>query len=96
MGEAAVKCTMTMAGCENLAIPVGSFEVFKRRDGMIGIQVVTRRADLAGAIADRAKGYITVTVDVNGKIATLGTAKVSKIRMDEGPINRSITIQAAG
>jgi hypothetical protein len=50
---------------------------------------------LAGAIADRAKGYITVTVDVNGKAATLGTAKVSKIRMDEGPTNRSITIQAA-
>ena len=96
MGSTAVSCTMMKTGFENLTIPIGSFQIFKRRDGTIGIQVVTRRADLAGAIADRAKGYITVTVDVNGKAATLGTAKVSKIRMDEGPTNRSITIQATG
>ena len=96
MGSTAVSCTMMKTGFENLTIPVGSFQVFKRRDGTIGIQVVTRRIDLAGAIADRANGYVSLTATVNGVTETLGTAKVSKIRMDEGPINRSITIQAAG
>ena len=96
MGEAAVKCTMTMAGFENLTIPIGSFQVFKRRDGTIGIQVVTRHTELSRAIADRAKGYVSVTATVNGVTETLGTAKVTKIRTDEGPMSRSITIQAAG
>ncbi len=96
MGSTAVSCTMMKTGFENLTIPVGSFQVFKRRDGTLGIQVVTRRIDLAGAIADRANGYVSLMAIVNGKTETLGTAKVSKIRMDEGPTNRSITIQATG
>ena len=96
MGETAVMCTMTMSGFENLTIPIGSFQVFKRRDGTIGIQVVTRQMELAGAIADRAKGYVFVTATVNGVTETLGTAKITKIRTDEGPMSRSITIQATG
>jgi hypothetical protein len=96
MGETAVMCTMTMAGFENLTIPIGSFQVFKRLDGKIGIQVVTRHTELSRAIADRVNGYISVTVTVNGVTETLGMAKVTRIRTDEGPMSRSITIQATG
>jgi hypothetical protein len=96
MGITALNCTMMKAGLDDLVIPIGSFQVSKRRDGTIGIQVVTRRIDLAGEIADRAKGYVSVTATVNGVTEILGTAKVTRIRTDEGPMSRSITIQAAG
>jgi hypothetical protein len=96
MGTAVVKCIMMKTGFEFLVIPIGSFQVFKRLDGTIGIQVVTRQTELAGAIADRAKGYISILATVNGVTETLGTAKVTRIRTDEGPMSRSITIQAAG
>ena len=96
MNKTNVSCRMTMAGLADLTIPISSFQVFKRRDGTIGIQVVTRQTDLAGAIANRAKGYVSVTATVNGLTETIGTAKVGRIRTDEGPMSRSITIQAMG
>ena len=85
---------MTKAGLADLTIPISSFQVFKRRDGTLGLQVTTRRFDLANAIADRARGYIVVTATINGALEEVGTAKVTRIRLDEGPMNKSITIQA--
>jgi len=85
---------MTKAGLADLTIPISSFQVFRRRDGTLGLQVTTRRFDLSGAIADRARGYVVVTATINGATEEVGTAKVNRIRFDEGPMNKSITIQA--
>lgn len=85
---------MTKAGLADLTIPISSFQVFRRRDGTIGVQVTTRRFDLANAIADRARGYLIVTATINGTPEEVGTARVTRIRLDEGPMNKSITIQA--
>jgi len=89
-----VNCKMTKAGLADLTIPISSFQVFKRRDGTIGVQVTTRRFDLSGAIADRARGYLIVTAIINGTQEEVGTARVTRIRLDEGAMNKSITIQA--
>lgn len=93
MNETNVICRMTKAGLADLTIPISSFQVFKRRDGTLGLQVTTRRFDLSGAIADRAMGYVVVTAAVNGTLEDIGTAKVTRIRLDEGAMNKSITIQ---
>ena len=85
---------MTKAGLADLTIPISSFQVFRRRDGTIGVQVTTRRFDLANAIAERARGYLIVTATINGNPEEVGTASVTRIRLDEGPMNKSITIQA--
>lgn len=85
---------MTKAGLADLTIPISSFQVFRRRDGTLSLQVTTRRFDLSGAIADRARGYVVVTANVNGAVEEVGTAKITRIRFDEGPMNKSITIQA--
>ena len=94
MNTTTVSCKMTKAGLADLMIPISSFQVFKRRDGTMGLQVTTRRFDLSGAIAARSKGHIVLTANVNGALEEVGTAKVSRIRLDEGPMNKSITIQA--
>ena len=94
MNATNVNCKMTKAGLADLMIPISSFQVFKRRDGTIGVQVTTRRFDLSGAIADRARGYLIVTANVNGALEEVGTARVTRIRTDEGAMNKSITIQA--
>ena len=94
MNKTEVFCRMTKAGLADLTIPISSFQVFRRRDGTLGLQVTTRRFDLSGAIADRARGYVVVTAAINGATEEVGTAKVTRIRLDEGPINKSITIQA--
>ena len=94
MNATNVNCKMTKAGLADLTIPISSFQVFKRRDGTIGVQVTTRRFDLSGAIADRARGYLIVTANVNGTLEEVGTAKITRIRTDEGAMNKSITIQA--
>ena len=94
MNATNVNCKMTKAGVADLTIPISSFQVFKRRDGTIGVQVTTRRFDLSGAIADRAKGYLIVTAIINGAQEEVGTARVTRIRLDEGAMNKSITIQA--
>ncbi len=85
---------MTKAGLADLMIPISSFQVFKRRNGTVGIQVTTRRFDLASAIAERARGHIVVSATINGATEEVGTARVTRIRTDEGPMNKSITIQA--
>ena len=100
-----VICKMTMAGFADLTIPINTFQVFKRRNGTIGVQVTTRRFDLSRAIADRASGYIVISVGAGLERAVLpeyilaapteiATAKVTRIRIDEGVQNKSITIQA--
>jgi hypothetical protein len=94
MNATKVICRMTKAGLADLTIPISSFQVFKRRDGTLGLQVTTRRFDLANAIADRARGYIIVSAAINGILEEIGTARVTRIRTDEGPMNKSITIQA--
>ena len=94
MNETNVICKMTKAGLADLTIPISSFQVFKRRDGTLGLQVTTRRYDLANAIADRARGHVVVTATINGATEEIGTAKVTRIRLDEGAQNKSITIQA--
>ncbi|MDO9110271.1 MAG: hypothetical protein Q7U40_06415 [Desulfatirhabdiaceae bacterium] len=94
MGATVLNCRMTKTGFADLMIPISSFQVFKRRDGSLGLQVTTRRFDLSGAIAARTKGYIVLTAKINGTLEEVGTAKVTRIRLDEGPMNKSITIQA--
>jgi len=94
MNKTKVFCKMTKAGLADLTIPISSFQVFKRRDGSLGLQVTTRRFDLSGAIADRARGYVVVTATIDGAAEEVGTAKVTRIRFDEGAMNKSITIQA--
>ena len=94
MNATTVICKMTKTGFADLMIPISSFQVFKRRDGSLGLQVTTRRFDLSGAIAARTKGYIVLTANINGALEEVGTAKVTRIRLDEGPMNKSITIQA--
>jgi hypothetical protein len=94
MNATKVNCKMTKAGLADLMIPISSFQVFKRRDGTMGLQVTTRRYDLAGAIAERSRGHIVLTAFINGMPEEVGTAKVTRIRLDEGPMNKSITIQA--
>jgi hypothetical protein len=94
MNATNLNCRMTKAGLADLMIPISSFQVFKRRDGTVGVQVTTRKIDLAGGIADRARGYLIVTAKVNGMLEEVGTAKVTRIRLDEGAMNKSITIQA--
>lgn len=94
MNATNVNCKMTKAGLADLTIPISSFQVFKRRDGTLGIQVTTRRFDLASAIAERARGHIVVSATINGATEEVGTARVTRIRTDEGPMNKSITIQA--
>ena len=94
MSATNVNCRMTKAGLADLTIPISSFQVFKRRDGTVGVQVTTRKFDLAGAIADRARGYLIVTAIINGAQEEVGTARVTRIRLDEGAMNKSITIQA--
>ncbi len=94
MNETNVICRMTKAGLADLTIPISSFQVFRRRDGTVGVQVTTRKFDLANAIADRARGYIVVSAAINGVLEEVGTARVTRIRTDEGPMNKSITIQA--
>ena len=95
-----VICKMTMAGFSDLMIPINTFQVFKRRNGMIGVQVTTRRFDLSRAIADRASGYIVISVGAGlpeyilAAPTEIATAKVTRIRIDEGVQNKSITIQA--
>ena len=89
-----MNCKMTKTGLTDIMIPISSFQVFRRRDGTLGLQVTTRRFDLSGAIADRARGYVVVTANVNGAVEEVGTAKITRIRFDEGPMNKSITIQA--
>ena len=64
---------MTKAGLADLTIPISSFQVFKRRDGTVGVQVTTRKFDLANAIADRARGYIVVSAAINGVLEEVGT-----------------------
>jgi hypothetical protein len=93
---------MTMAGFADLTIPINTFQVFKRRNGTIGVQVTTRRFDLSRAIADRANnGHLVISVGAGSELAGLepfpteiATAKVTRIRIDEGVQNKSITIQA--
>ena len=92
MNKTNVICRMTKAGLADLTIPISSFQVFKRRDGTIGVQITTRRFDLAGAIADRARGDIVVTANIGGALEEFGTARVTRIRLDEGAMNKSITI----
>jgi len=94
MNATNVSCKMTKAGLADLMIPISSFQVFKRRDGTVGIQVTTRRFDLGNAIAERARGHIVVSATINGAAEEVGTARVTRIRTDEGPMNKSITIQA--
>jgi len=94
MSATVVNCKMTKTGLTDLMIPISSFQVFRRRDGTLGLQVTTRRFDLSGAIADRARGYVVVTATIDGATEEIGTAKVTRIRLDEGPMNKSITIQA--
>lgn len=94
MSATVVNCKMTKAGLADLMIPISSFQVFRRRDGTVGVQVTTRKFDLAGAIADRARGYLIVTAIINGAQEEVGTARVTRIRLDEGAMNKSITIQA--
>jgi hypothetical protein len=94
MNATNVVCKMTKAGLADLIIPISSFQVFKRRDGTLGVQVTTRKFDLAAAIADRTRGYIVVSATINGVLEEVGTARVTRIRTDEGPMNKSITIQA--
>jgi len=94
MNATNVSCKMTKAGLADLMIPISSFQVFKRRNGTVGIQVTTRRFDLASAIAERARGHIVVSATINGATEEVGTARVTRIRTDEGPMNKSITIQA--
>ena len=95
-----------MAGFSDLTIPINTFQVFKRRNGTIGVQVTTRRFDLSRAIADRANnGHLVISVGAGLERAGLpeyilaapteiATAKVTRIRLDEGVQNKSITIQA--
>ena len=95
-----------MAGFADLTIPINTFQVFKRRNGTIGVQVTTRRFDLSRAIADRANnGHLVISVGAGSELAGLpeyilaapkeiATAKVTRIRLDEGVQNKSITIQA--
>jgi hypothetical protein len=94
MNATNVNCKMTKPGLADLMIPISSFQVFKRRDGTVGVQVTTRKFDLAGAISDRARGYLIVTAVINGAQEEVGTARVTRIRLDEGAMNKSITIQA--
>ena len=100
-----VICKMTMTGFADLTIPINTFQVFKRRNGTIGVQVTTRRFDLSRAIADRANnGHLVISaydVGATGRSPVLepapteiATAKVIRIRIDEGVQNKSITIQA--
>ena len=97
-----VICKMTMAGFADLTIPINTFQVFKRRNGTIGVQVTTRRFDLSRAIADRANNsHLVISIGAGLEWAGLepahteiATAKVTRIRIDEGVQNKSITIQA--
>jgi len=96
-----VICKMTMTGFADLTIPINTFQVFKRRNGTIGVQVTTRRFDLSRAIADRANnGHLVISAyDVGSPVlepapTEVATAKVTRIRIDEGVQNKSITIQA--
>jgi hypothetical protein len=96
-----VICKMTMTGFADLMIPINTFQVFKRRNGTIGVQVTTRRFDLSRAIAERANnGHLVISVGAGlpeyilAAPTEIATAKVTRIRIDEGVQNKSITIQA--
>jgi hypothetical protein len=101
-GEAVsvVLCALRLEGVPDLDVPISSFQVTIDEGGSRRLQVVVPSLDQAEGIADRAGGEIAILqrfVYSGGgqRIFEIARVPISGIRIDEGSVNKSITLYAA-